>query len=197
MLQALTAKFSQNHELRALLLATGGASLWHKAGRQAGPPVRQLILEEVRATLADAHADAFVDALADALAGALAGPPPDNLAGRSPTVYFVAFMAPGRGWVALRVSRLLAEEVARDASMHTFCSTNSYASAPADMWAEGRLVTVGGNTVEKLGPLERAAAGGLCPPQLQPHGELGAKSRGAIVPVILAYSKRGVVEFSQ
>ncbi len=46
---ALKAKFTQNPELRNLLLATGTAELWHGAPRT--PASRQYILEKVRSEL--------------------------------------------------------------------------------------------------------------------------------------------------
>ena len=46
---AQLAKFSQNPALKAALLATGNAQLWHGAARQ--PPARMLSLERVRETL--------------------------------------------------------------------------------------------------------------------------------------------------
>ena len=49
MAQAQFAKFSQNPSLRAVLLATGDAELWHAAARQ--KPSRMLSLERVRSAL--------------------------------------------------------------------------------------------------------------------------------------------------
>lgn len=47
---AMQAKFSQHADLRALLLLTGAAELWHGTGR-GQPPQRILDLEQVRAAL--------------------------------------------------------------------------------------------------------------------------------------------------
>lgn len=49
MFDAQLAKFSQNDELKEILLATGNAELWHGAARQ--PPARMLSLERVREAL--------------------------------------------------------------------------------------------------------------------------------------------------
>lgn len=49
MYEAQLAKFSQNADLKEILLATGTAELWHGAARQ--PPARMISLERVRDAL--------------------------------------------------------------------------------------------------------------------------------------------------
>lgn len=49
MYEAQLAKFSQNQDLKSMLLSTGNAELWHGAARQ--PPARMLSLERVRSVL--------------------------------------------------------------------------------------------------------------------------------------------------
>ena len=49
MYEAQLAKFSQNQDLKSMLLSTGNAELWHGAARQ--PPARMLSLERVRDSL--------------------------------------------------------------------------------------------------------------------------------------------------
>lgn len=55
MAKAQFAKFSQNPTLRAILLATGTAELWHGAARQ--PAARMFSLERVRAALREGKED--------------------------------------------------------------------------------------------------------------------------------------------
>jgi hypothetical protein len=55
MAKAQFAKFSQNPTLKAILLATGHAELWHGAARQ--PAARMFSLERVRAALREGKED--------------------------------------------------------------------------------------------------------------------------------------------